>query len=104
MENYRLEGKTFVIDDYDRLPAFSSFLPGLAGVKGIPMWTFYTNRGQGMNSFGIDNKGNAIMEFNSANTAFENTTVKGFRTFLTIDGEYYEPFFKYEDDANVRFV
>ena len=61
----RLEGKTFVIDDYDRLPAFSSFLPGLAGVKGIPMWTFYTNRGQGMNSFGIDNKGNAIMEFNS---------------------------------------
>ena len=57
MENYRLEGKTFVIDDYDRLPAFSSFLPGLAGVKGIPMWTFYTNRGQGMNSFGIDNKG-----------------------------------------------
>ena len=56
MENYRLEGKTFVIDDYDRLPAFSSFLPGLAGVKGIPMWTFYTNRGQGMNSFGIDIK------------------------------------------------
>lgn len=99
MENYRLEGKTFVIDDYDRLPAFSSFLPGLAGVKGIPMWTFYTNRGQGMNSFGIDNKGNAIMEFNSANTAFENTTVKGFRTFLKIDGEYYEPFFKYEDGA-----
>ena len=46
-----------------------------------------------MNSFGIDNKGNAIMEFNSANTAFENTQVKGFRTFLKIDGEYYEPFF-----------
>lgn len=99
MEKYRLEGETFVIDDYDKLPAFSSFLPGLAGVKGIPMWTFYTNRGQGMNSFGIDNKGNAIMEFNSANTAFENTTVKGFRTFLIIDGEYYEPFFKYEADA-----
>ena len=99
MENYRLEGKTFVIDDYDRKPAFSSFLPGLAGVKGIPMWTFYTNRGQGMNSFGIDNKGNAIMEFNSANTAFENTQVKGFRTFLKIDGEYYEPFFKYEAEA-----
>lgn len=99
MENYRLEGKTFVIDDYDKKPAFSSFLPGLAGVKGIPMWVFYTNRGQGINSFGIDNKGNAIMEFNSANTAFENTTVKGFRTFLKIDGEYYEPFFKYEKEA-----
>lgn len=99
MENYRLEGKTFVIDDYDKKPAFSSFLPGLAGVKGIPMWVFYTNRGQGINSFGIDNKGNAIMEFNSANTAFENTTIKGFRTFLKIDGEYYEPFFKYEKEA-----
>lgn len=99
MENYRLEGQTFVIDDYDKMPAFSSFLPGLAGVKGIPMWTFYTNRGQGMNSFGIDNKGNAIMEFNSANTAFENTTVKGFRTFLKIDGAYYEPFFQYEKEA-----
>ena len=99
MESYRLEGKTFVIDDYDKKPAFSSFLPGLAGVKGIPMWVFYTNRGQGINSFGIDNKGNAIMEFNSANTAFENTTVKGFRTFLKIDGEYYEPFFKYEKEA-----
>ena len=99
MSNYRLEGKTFVIDNYDRMPAFSSFLPGLAGVKGIPMWTFYTNRGQGMNSFGIGNKGNAIMEFNSANTAFENTQVKGFRTFLKIDGQYYEPFFQYEDDA-----
>ena len=57
MKKYRLEGKTFVIDDYDKMPAFSSFLPGLAGVKGIPMWTFYTNRGQGMNSFGIGNKG-----------------------------------------------
>ena len=99
MESYRLEGQTFVIDDYDRKPAFSSFLPGLAGVKGIPLWTFYTNRGQGMNSFGIDNKGNAIMEFNSANTAFENTQVKGFRTFLKIDGEYYEPFFTYEKEA-----
>ncbi|MBR3645077.1 MAG: cellobiose phosphorylase [Lachnospiraceae bacterium] len=99
MGNYRLEEKTFVIDDYDKLPAFSSFLPGLAGVKGIPMWTFYTNRGQGINSFGIGNKGNAIMEFNSANTAYENTAIKGFRTFLKIDGEYYEPFFKYEKEA-----
>lgn len=99
MDTYRLEGQTFVIDDYDRKPAFSSFLPGLAGVQGIPMWTFYTNRGQGMNSFGIANKGNAIMEFNTANIAFENTQVKGFRTFLRIDGEYYEPFFKIDDDA-----
>ncbi len=99
MSNYRLENKTFVIDDYDKMPAFSSFLPGLAGVMGIPIWVFYTNRGQGINSFGIGNKGNAIMEFNSANTAYENTAIKGFRTFLKIDGEYYEPFFKVEKEA-----
>lgn len=99
MGNYRLENKTFVIDDYDKMPPFSSFLPGLAGVKGIPIWTFYTNRGQGINSFGVGHKGNAIMEFNSANAAYENTAIKGFRTFLKIDGEYYEPFFKEEEDA-----
>jgi len=99
MGNYRLEGTTFVIDDYDKMPPFSSFLPGLAGVKGIPMWTFYTNRGQGINSFGVGHKGNAIMEFNSANAAYENAAIKGFRTFLRIDGEYYEPFFKYEKDV-----
>ena len=29
----------------------------------------------------------------------ENTQVKGFRTFLKIDGEYYEPFFTYEKEA-----
>ena len=34
MESYRLEGQTFGIDDYDRKPAFSSFLPGLAGIIG----------------------------------------------------------------------
>ncbi len=75
MSNYKLEGEQFHIKDYEKLPAFSSFLPGLAGVQGIPLWVFYTNRGQGINSFGIHHKGNAIMEFNPANTAYENTAV-----------------------------
>ena len=66
MSNYTLEGEQFHIKEYDKQPPFSSFLPGLAGVRGIPMWVFYTNRGQGINSFGIHNKGNAIMEFNPA--------------------------------------
>jgi len=56
---YSLKGDTYVIEGYDELPAFSSFLPGLAGVKGIPLWVYYTNRGQGINSFGIHNKSNA---------------------------------------------
>lgn len=33
MSNYRLEGKTFVIDDYDRMPAFSSFCQVLQVLK-----------------------------------------------------------------------
>ena len=57
MGNYTLSGDKFIIEDYTRMPAFSSFLPGLAGVRGIPVWSFYTNRGQGINSFGIHNKG-----------------------------------------------
>lgn len=96
MSNYKLEGDKFIIDNYTEVPAFSSFLPGLSGVKGIPVWSFYTNRGQGINSFGIHHKGNAIMEFNSANTAYENTPIKGFRTFVRVDGEYYEPFCAYD--------
>lgn len=88
------------MESYDKLPAFSSFLPGLAGVRGIPLWVFYTNRGQGINSFGIHHKGNAIMEFNPANTAYENTPVKGFRTFLRKDGNFFEPFCSYSSDSD----
>ncbi|MDE7327671.1 MAG: cellobiose phosphorylase [Lachnospiraceae bacterium] len=99
MSQYQLEGNRFYFQDYDKLPAFSSFLPGVAGISGIPLWVFYTNRGQGVNSFGIHHKGNAIMEFNPANTAYENTPTKGFRTFLRKDGEYFEPFFGYSRTA-----
>lgn len=98
-KQFTLSGDKFVIENYDRQPAFSSFLPGLAGVKGIPIWSFYTNRGQAINSFGIHNKGNAMMEFNSANTAYENTPVKGFRTFVRLDGEFFEPFCSYDRSA-----
>lgn len=99
MSNYSLQGDTFIIEDYDKLPAFSSFLPGLAGIKGIPLWVYYTNRGQGINSFGIHNKSNAIMEFNPANTAYENTAIKGFRTFIKCNGTFFEPFFSPDKNA-----
>lgn len=33
MSNYRLEGKTFVIDDYDRMPAFQAFCQVLQVLK-----------------------------------------------------------------------
>ncbi|HHX12608.1 MAG TPA: cellobiose phosphorylase [Clostridiales bacterium] len=101
---YHLDGDIYTIENYDTLPAFSSFLPGLAGIKGIPIWVYYTNRGQGVNSFGIHNKNNAIMEFNPANTAYENTPIKGFRTFIKCDGQYFEPFFTLDKSAKRRFL
>ena len=94
-----MSGNRFIIENYDRVPAFSSFLPGLAGVKGIPLWAFYTNRGQGINSFGVHHKGNAIMEFHPANTAYERTPVKGFRSFIRVNGDFYEPFCAYDPAA-----
>ncbi len=103
MSNYCFENSTFIIKDYDKVAPFSSFLPGIAGAKGIPLWCFYTNRGQGVNSFGVHDKDHAIMEFNPANTAYENTSVKGFRTFIKVNGKVYEPFTGYENESARTF-
>ncbi|MCL2144706.1 MAG: cellobiose phosphorylase [Endomicrobia bacterium] len=75
---------TFVIENYNHAPAFSSFFPGIAGLKGIPMWAFYVNRAQGIASFGIKNKNYSIMEFYPANTSYSLVPAFGFRTFLKI--------------------
>ncbi len=81
--DYRLytDGR-FVITDYNQKKPFSNFLPGIAGLYGIPMWAFYVNRGQGIASFGTRNKDNAILEFFPANKAYQNVTRLGFRTFI----------------------
>lgn len=103
MENYSVDKDVYKIKNFDKLPAFSSFLPGLAGVKGIPLWVYYNNRGQGVNSFGIHHKNNAIMEFNPANTAYENTAIKGFRTFVKVDNNFFEPFFTLDSESERNF-
>lgn len=82
----------FVIKDYQKKSTFSSFLPGIAGKLGIPIWAFYVNRGQGIASFGLESKDNSIMEFYPANKSYANVSTKGFRTFLKVNGEFYEPF------------
>ncbi|OAA31948.1 hypothetical protein AT15_03740 [Kosmotoga arenicorallina S304] len=82
----------FVIDDYNHSKPFSSFLPGIAGKKGIPMWVFYVNRGQCIASFGINNKDNPIMEFFPAFRAYMNVEILGFRTFIKERNSIYEPF------------
>jgi len=82
----------FVIENFNSSPTFSSFFPGIAGVYGIPMWAFYANRGQCITSFGVQDKDGSIMEFHPANKAYRNVSLGGFRTFLKIDGKFYEPF------------
>ena len=82
----------FRMDCYAQHPPFASFLPGIAGRKGIPIWCYYVNRGQGVISFGVDNKDHAIMEFLPAHRAYEAAGRRGFRTFLRRDGTFFEAF------------
>lgn len=92
MKAYRYENGQFIIKDYDMKKPFASFLPGIAGLYGIPMWVYYVNRGQLISSFGIENKDHAILDFSPANMAYRRTEIDGFRTFLKIDGTYVEAF------------
>ncbi len=82
----------FILEDYGRKSTFASFLPGIAGEKGIPLWCYYVNRGQAVVSFGVDNKDHAIMEFYPAHTAYQNVKRTGFRTFIRRDGRLFESF------------
>jgi hypothetical protein len=85
----------FVIEDFDAAPPFASFLPGIAGRLGIPLWTFYVNRGQAIASFGVGSKDMPIMEFQPANKAYQTVPYTGFRTFIKVcdaADAFYEPF------------
>lgn len=93
MSSYSFNEKSqFVIKDYDKAKTFASFLPGVAGVDGIPMWSFYVNRGQGMGSFGVKDKNSTIMEFMPASTMYKNIELNGFRTFVKYNNEIHEIF------------
>jgi len=86
----------FVIENYNHAGPFSSFLPGIAGLFGIPMWALYVNRAQCMCSFGTSSKDSPIMEFLPANRAYQLTSSQGFRTFIKVNNGkktlFYEPF------------
>ena len=86
----------FVIENFNKAKAFSSFFPGIAGLDGIPLWAFYVNRGQCVSSFGTKDKDGAILEFLPANQAYALTPLKGFRTFLKVKKGgsviFHEPF------------
>ena len=87
---------TFVIEQYDHAKPFASFFPGIAGLFGIPMWVFYVNRGQGIVSFGTEDKNHAMLEFFPANRAWQMVSSQGFRTVIKVSSATqeicYEPF------------
>ncbi len=92
----------YTIDNYQKQKPFSSFLSGIAGKMGIPLWSFYVNRGQLISSFGIRDKNSAIMEFFPANNAYHYVSRIGFRTFIKKDGKVHE-FFK-EQNNNQKLI
>ncbi len=102
------ESGRFVLANYQQQRPFSSFLPGIAGPLGIPLWVFYVNRGQAIASFGVESKDFPIMEFQPANKAYQTTPFTGFRTFLKLkrgDSPWrpYEPFSpRYRGEADLQ--
>ena len=84
--------ESFVLQNYGQKSTFASFLPGICGVHGIPIWSFYVNRGQAVASFGVNNKENSIMEFSPAHQSYQLVKTTGFRTFIKKDGAVFEPF------------
>lgn len=87
----------YVIQNYQNRTPFSSFLPGIAGPLGVPVWCYYNNRGQGVCSFGSQDKEHAIMEFSPARQAYRDVARTGFRTFCKRNGAVDELFTQNRD-------
>lgn len=92
----------FIMENYDERKPFSSFLPGVAGLHGIPMWVYYCNRGQGVAGMGVEDKDGAILDFVPANMAYKRTELHGFRTFIKIEGRVHEIFSTLSTDVYQR--
>ncbi|WP_300082491.1 hypothetical protein [Propioniciclava sp.] len=71
--------------DFARQRPFASFLPGIAGPLGTPLWVFTVNRGQAIAALGVGSKDNAIVEFQPASRAWLDTERTGFRTFVRLE-------------------
>jgi hypothetical protein len=86
----------FELVAFNSLRPFASFLPGIAGEYGKPLWVFYTNRGQCISSFGVRDRNGAMLEFHPADQAYALTALYGFRTFFKLPGQdgnrFHEPF------------
>lgn len=95
----------FNLEAFNSKRPFSSFLPGIAGEYGKPLWVFYTNRGQCVSSFGVRDRNGAMLEFHPADQAYALTSLYGFRTFFKLTGRgvamLHEPF-QHPTDTGVQ--
>lgn len=98
----------YIMRLFDLGKPMSDFLPGVAGIWGYPLWgesasllhllrlytdvcmyvcvcvlAFFVNRGQGIASFGVQNKDGGIMKFQTANVAYQEVPFTGFRTIMS---------------------
>lgn len=93
MGSFTFKNGNYEIKNYERCKTFASFLPGISGTSGIPMWTFYVNRGQCITGFGVKDKNEPMMEFSPAAIAYKDVYTRGFRTFIRKEaGQIIEPF------------
>ena len=92
MTKYYFDNETFIIEDFQNAKTFSSFFPAVSGLDGKPLWAFYCNRGQCLSSFGVQSKNTPIIPFDTAFSAYQNISLKSFRTFIKANGKFYEPF------------
>ena len=90
--SYSFKDGIYKIEGYDKEKPFCSFLPGIAGILGKPLWCYYVNRGQVVSSFGVKDKGSPILEFSPGSIAYQKVSLDGFRTFFKVNGKYVEPF------------
>lgn len=107
-EYHLMPNGDFVIANYQQKKTFASFLPGIAGLHGIPLWVFYVNRGQGVASFGVADKDHAIMEFEAANKAYQRVPTQGFRTWIRTRGDgqpsVHEPFRRLRPGVRTKMI
>ena len=92
MVKYYFDNESFIIENFQNAKTFSSFFPAVSGVHGKPLWAFYCNRGQCLASFGVQSKSTPIIPFDTAYSAYQNISLKSFRTFIKANNDFIEPF------------
>ena len=86
-----LQADGFHLTGFNAARPFSSFLPGIAGEYGKPMWVFDANRGWCVSSFGVRDRNSAMLEFQPANKVYALTPLHGCRARWRLLPRFFTP-------------